>query len=588
MFCSICALLFASLLSACGGGGSKTSAVPQAANPKSTSAPTSYTNVAVNVLSPSAQSLSAQRHAKYISPATNSMTVAVNGGQPATVALTTGSPNCSLNSNSDLICTATVSAPEGPSDSFVITLYSGNAGTGAALSTATVVQAVTAGTNNLNVTLNGVVASINLSLQNTSLNAGATGTTMLAVNALDSSGNTIVGPGGYSDANGNALTVNIAATQNAPTIQSPYTAGAATLGLSSVTSPSQAITVSYNGYALLSTVFTATVTGGATIAPATTTLTLTPTVYEYPISGSYGPEHMTVGPDKQIWIALFGISALYHFVPVAPGGSSLNGTTVSTPTTNLSIAAGSDGNLWFVDWNQGVYKVAPTGGTVYTFTVPTNKPDGIVDGGDGNIYVQYSYYTGPSYFPINTTPGSITPTIYAAYGSGGGGGNDITVGPDKRVWATSGQYGCCSVEFLYAQQTSVSTIQTSTAYDFGGLPGTGISWVTAGSDGNMWYSERNNDTIGKLAPSATSASQRIDLPMTSGTGPYVLVAGPDGAIYVIETGFNKIGRVPTTATPGNLGLTEYLAPAGSLNDVISGPDGNVWFIEANNIGKLAL
>ncbi len=109
----------------------------------------------------------------------------------------------------------------------------------------------------------------------------------------------------------------------------------------------------------------------------------------------------------------------------------------------------------------------------------------------------------------------------------------------------------------------------------------------------MWYSEHDNDTIGKLSPSATSASQRVDLPLTSGAGPYELAAGPDGAIYFVERGFNKIGRVPTTATPGNLGLVEYLAPsaASTLNDVIAGPDGNVWFVEtdpSDKIGKLAL
>ncbi len=74
-------------------------------------------------------------------------------------------------------------------------------------------QAVTAGTNNLNVTLNGIVASISLALQNPSLNAGATGTTTLDVNALDGSGNVILGP------------VNVAATPNTPTVQSPVYGG---------------------------------------------------------------------------------------------------------------------------------------------------------------------------------------------------------------------------------------------------------------------------------------------------------------------------------------------------------------------------
>jgi virginiamycin B lyase len=349
--------------------------------------------------------------------------------------------------------------------------------------------------------------------------------------------------------------------------------------------------VSYNGYALLSTQFTANVTGGASVPTATTMLTLTPTVYEYALPASANPYHMAVGPDKQIWVALFGAEpGLYHFVPVPPGQATLNGTLLSTSQGMLGVTAGADGNVWFDDWSYAVYKVPPTGtpSDISTYTTPYNKPNNLVDGGDGNMYVAYSYFYGPNYIPENTAPGSFTPI-----GTNFGGGGDIVVGSDKRVWSGDGQQGCCYVEYIQGIPTGISANQTTSTFDFGGgLAGAGITWVAAGADGNIWYSIRDGNIVGHISTNATSVSQAVTIQMAAGSAPFTLAAGPDGYMYIDESGTNKIGRMPVTATSGNLGLSEYLAPSatGQANGIITGPDGNIWFDEPgpSNIGKLAL
>ena len=108
------------------------------------------------------------------------MTVSVNGGQPQYL----NNPSTNL----------TIAAPSGV-DNFAFTTYDEQNGEGNALSAATLTQTVLAGQANfVSATLNGIVASLGISLANASLPAGAAATTAVNVSALDADGNVIVGP----------------------------------------------------------------------------------------------------------------------------------------------------------------------------------------------------------------------------------------------------------------------------------------------------------------------------------------------------------------------------------------------------------
>ena len=546
----------------------------------------------ITIAVPAAQS--AARSAKYVSASTRSLSIVVNGGAPANLDLTPGSPNCST--GPPLLCSASVMVPLGP-DTFTVTLYDavgGAGGVGHALATNTIVYAAKPGTNILPLVVNGVVASLSLSLGTAALPAGASGSTSLTVSAKDIDGNIIVGPGGYADAAGNPLTINLTATQSQPAVAAPYTAGAATLSASTLTVPGPVLTVSYDGKALLATQIAATVTGGTIVPPATATLTFTPTVYEYALPAGSNPTGMTVGPDKQIWLSIGGVGTplIGHFTPVGPGGS-LSLTQIPTPATDggygaLYLAAGSDGNIWFSDWNYAIFRgpvTATSAADFVRFSIPTNKPSGIIDGGDGNMYFDYSYFSGPASVSITSTPGPITPFDF---GIGGSSGVPV-IGPDGRIWTAAGQGGCCYVPYIAAVPTGVSANHSSSTF----TPGVNVNGVAVGSDGNIWYSESGANQIGRIAPGATAVSQRVDLPLGVPFQPNAIVGGPDGAIYFTDNGTLKIGRVPMTATPGSVGLVEYSCPSGpsGFYHIIAGPDGNVWFNEtgaAPMVAKLAL
>ncbi len=190
------AALAALVLSACGGGGSVNRAgtgLPPIGAPAPTS-PSQEMSVSFRIVVPSASTSAAQaRHAAYVSPSTQSATIAV-GAATSTV-------NCTS------VCSGTVNAPIG-NDTFTIKLFSGVNGGGSLLSTGSLTQAIVANqANQVNATVNGVVAS--LVLTGPTVTPGAAGSATLAFAARDAQGNTIVGPGTYVDANGNPLTITI-------------------------------------------------------------------------------------------------------------------------------------------------------------------------------------------------------------------------------------------------------------------------------------------------------------------------------------------------------------------------------------------
>ena len=114
-------------------------------------------SVTIRIDAPSTTSPAAKRRPAYLSPATQSITISINGGTPVAQSLTPSGGDCSTPPfSATTVCTLIASAPVG-SDTFTFVTYDGTAGTGNVLSRNTVVQTVVAGgANTVAVTLQGV------------------------------------------------------------------------------------------------------------------------------------------------------------------------------------------------------------------------------------------------------------------------------------------------------------------------------------------------------------------------------------------------------------------------------------------------
>jgi hypothetical protein len=103
---------------------------------------------------------------------------------------------------------------------------------------------------------------------------------------------------------------------------------------------------------------------------------------------------------------------------------------------------------------------------------------------------------------------------------------------------------CClhdlACQILVKYPAGVGT-NFSAGISFGAQPAD----ITAGPDGNLWFTEPGINGIGRitLAGVVTEFSAGI----SAGASPSGITAGPDGALWFTEPGVNSIGRI----TPGS-------------------------------------
>ena len=110
--------------------------------------------------------------------------------------------------------------------------------------------------------------------------------------------------------------------------------------------------------------------------------------------------------------------------------------------------------------------------------------------------------------------------------------------------------------------------------------------ITAGPDGNLWFTEIDGDRIGRITPAGVVTE--FSAGITTGAFPYAITVGSDGNLWFTEFGGDRIARI----TPAGV-VTEFSAGitgGASLAGITAGPDGNLWFTEAsaNRIGRITL
>jgi hypothetical protein len=102
--------------------------------------------------------------------------------------------------------------------------------------------------------------------------------------------------------------------------------------------------------------------------------------------------------------------------------------------------------------------------------------------------------------------------------------------------------------------------------------------ITAGPDGNLWFTEILGKQIGRITPDGSITEFPLGGPPSS--DPNYITAGPDGNLWFTEDtalpNGNQIGRI----TPDG-SITEW--PVRTPNcrpmEITAGPDGNLWFTE---------
>lgn len=221
-------------LAACGGGSSVS---PAPATHGSPVAP-AFVSVTIRIDVPGATQ-STKRRPAYLSAATQSITISVNGATPVAQNLTPSGGSCSTPSfGATPVCTLVASAPIG-NDTFTFVTYDGTGGTGHKLSQNTVVQNIVAGqANTVSVTLEGVPVGVlvspypnqsNVVQQPGGYELVGTSAANFAVEAFDADNNFIVGPGAPTlTVSSSSASLHVASVANSLNeyVLTPVTSGA--------------------------------------------------------------------------------------------------------------------------------------------------------------------------------------------------------------------------------------------------------------------------------------------------------------------------------------------------------------------------
>ncbi|MDX6255952.1 MAG: virginiamycin lyase, partial [Frankiales bacterium] len=254
---------------------------------------------------------------------------------------------------------------------------------------------------------------------------------------------------------------------------------------------------------------------------------------------SCAPTGITIGPDKNIWVACFAASLgtagdglVVRIIPstLVQRGYRLPGT-VASRFVGCSCAEfltpGPDGYLWLTESGPGyVTKLNVTTGAIHRYPLPAGinaDPRGIAVGRDGNLWIAES---------VANRIGRMTPS---------------------------------GVLTQFA-------VPTASAQPFG---------ITAGPDGRLFYTEIQGNAIGRITTSGVST----EIHLAGSSSPRLINVGPDGNLWFTEYGTSQIASM----TPG--GQTHEVATTTATSKpfgIATGPDGNVWWAESNasNVGKV--
>jgi virginiamycin B lyase len=112
------------------------------------------------------------------------------------------------------------------------------------------------------------------------------------------------------------------------------------------------------------------------------------------------------------------------------------------------------------------------------------------------------------------------------------------------------------------------------------LPATSQPYgITAGPDGNIWFTERAGNKVGRMTTAGVFTELTVP---TANAAPIGIVSGPDGNLWFAENTASKIGRV----TPSGV-FAEFTLAAGSVpRHPVAGPDGAIWFLDSSKVSRI--
>jgi streptogramin lyase len=222
-----------------------------------------------------------------------------------------------------------------------------------------------------------------------------------------------------------------------------------------------------------------------------------------------------LGPDGKLYFTLYDPDPADGNGAV--GRVNLDGTGFESRVVGqhpADITVGPDGNVWFTENGPPgrVVRVDPADFfNPDPFNVPgsVQGPRGIVDGGDGNLYV-----LGGESGKVWRMTTAATPA-FTEVGTGLAGPSFGELGPDGKIW------------FTLFEGDAVAKVDVAAGTVGGQVAVAGNPWdVAFGPDGKAYVTRFNASAVTQL-----SGSTAVGMPLPAGERPVFIEASADGNLY---------------------------------------------------------
>jgi virginiamycin B lyase len=524
--------------------------------------------------------------ARYVSPATKSMTIALDGPSKVndTIQLAPGSNTFSV---------ALAPCPTAAA-CYTGTIATYDAHARVLSSNQRIAFAITAGSNNsIAVTLDGIAASLTLtptgasSLQGSdaagfSISKCVTVAQAVALAAYDADGEQILGAG--------APTLSLTSNDALHLPASAVSGG----GYSLVPPKSLLAATIPNAHTVVALTEAATAPVGGGIATVTRKIDVTfdgtvcGVVTPYTVSGF--PNGIAAGPDGAMWFTEpFQNRVMRMTIPTPNPSSSatpmpsigiypLTASSGASPNPQF-IATGADGKLWMTDHLRNSIWRMTTAGSANEYSNPSAKMilDRIAGAANGSLWFAQRPNVGamPEGGIVNVaTSGTFSTPLIVDGGDNGVPGQLIT-GPDGNEWFSNDGF-----------PPSIDKVNDGAVVVYpmpAGTPAAHPGGIATGSDGGVWFTDFAGSRIFRMN---TKGAITNTYALPAGTDPGAMVAGPDGALYFLAglppngAGI-AVGRMTTAGTLTSISFPGTASTAIGL-DIAVGPDGAIWVAEEAN------
>jgi streptogramin lyase len=154
----------------------------------------------------------------------------------------------------------------------------------------------------------------------------------------------------------------------------------------------------------------------------------------------------------------------------------------------------------------------------------------------------------------------------------------IVLGSDNNLWAIEAGTGRVVRESL---QGAYAPVALETGEE--SFAGTINSDIAAGDDGNIWVSQRDRPTVGKLVPDEDGEGLNYTRYKVAGGPTTFLSPGPAHDIWFADQA-GMIGSISSKGTNGEPACATKLCAA-PITALARGPEGKIWFAAGNTIER---